>query len=288
MAKFLKGRIQSNAKGSKEGDSKNDSSFLKRFSFLKWLDPFTYVDLFVMPQVRRVSKSFYVEVAVNVFFAIVFAWIVYTVLGVVFGTSSPLVIVYSGSMENVFFRGDVMLLSKINSSAYAGAFVDLNRAIEGVPVFEYLEPKYYSLSESPNPNNLRLESFYFKDLNKYVEPNKEGFVVVYNSYPNNLPIIHRAILKINANDGVFFLTKGDNDLTNPSFDADCGRVVDLGYGRIYSEKPCITLYAIPEKEIVGMTFGIIPKIGCVKLWIFDDIPHLIMRGNLPNDFKGIC
>lgn len=250
------------------------SSSKSRFSFLKWLDPFTYVDFYVIPQVKKVTNSSVVEFIVNAFFALLFAWIIYSLLGLGFGTASPLVIVYSASMEPTFYRGDVMALSKATQLDNYGVEVSINRSISKVAVSDYATPQYL-------PSGL--SSIYFKDANVSVTPNKSGNVIVYQSYPYNLPIIHRAVVEIHATDGNFILTKGDNKLTNPTFDEDCGAVSGN-----QSEKPCISFYAVPVSSLQGKAFFTIPKVGCIKLWLFDDLSSLIATGSLPRDFKGIC
>lgn len=271
MAKFL--RKGNNAPKEPSRFKESLEKLKERLSFLKWLDPFTYVDLFVMPRVKKITDSGAVELLVNVFFALLFAFIIYSALGLIFGTSSPLVIVYSGSMESAFFRGDVMAISKANSADFFGPEVFIDRNISGVAVYDYVSPKY---------SQAQLVSLVFKDTNTEVPYEKTGSVVVYNSYPSNLPIIHRAIVKINASDGVFILTKGDNALTNNTFDQDCGA---------FSSAPlrqCITYYAVNVNQLAGKSFFIIPKAGCIKLWLFDDFSSLIGTGSLPRDFKGIC
>lgn len=276
MAKF----ISNKPKPKKPSPPKESSSepkgpsFWSKFSFLKWLDPFTYVDLFIIPRIKRITDSSVVEFIVNAFFALVFAFIIYSVLGLAFGTASPLVIVYSGSMEPALYRGDVMALSKAVQSDQFGAEVTLNRNISGVPVYDYASPVY---------SGGGLSSIYFKDAQVSVEPVKSGNVVVYQSYPTNLPIIHRAIVEIHALDGNFVLTKGDNQLTNPTFDADCGPISN---GR--PQKSCITFYAVPISSLEGKAFFTIPKVGCIKLWLFDDLSSIMATGSLPPDFKGIC
>ncbi|MEI7961059.1 MAG: hypothetical protein WCI04_01870 [archaeon] len=255
--------------------SSKSASFLEKFSFLKWMDPFTYVDLFVIPKIKRVTNNSAVEFAVNALFALIFAWIIYSALGIAFGTSSPLVIVFSASMEPTLYRGDVMALAKANEFDNFGVEVLVDKNIAGVPVIDYAIPRYSS--------GQVLTSIYFKDINISVVPKKFGNIVVYNSYPYNLPIIHRAIVKIIALDGNFILTKGDNALTNTTFDADCGAV-----GKNSSQKPCITFFAIPTSKLQGKAFLTIPKIGCIKLWLFDDLSSLIATGALPRDFEGVC
>ena len=242
---------------------------------LKWLDPFTYVDLWVMPRVKKVTDSGAVETVVNVVFAFLFAWIFYTALGILFGSATPLVIVYSASMENTFFRGDVMALSAASQSAFFGPEISLDREIRGVPASSFITPNY---------SDGRLESLLFSN-GAEVKYEKTGSVIVYPAYPSGLPIIHRTIAKINAKDGVFFITKGDNDSTNPTFDQDCGAVDEL---RLASEKPCITFHAVPAGSIQGVAFFTIPKAGCLKLWLLDDLLSIVSTGSLPSDFRGIC
>jgi signal peptidase I len=259
------------------------SKLKSKFSFLRWLDPFTYVDLFVMPHVKRVSKRESVELLVNVVFALLFAWIIYSLLGFLFGTSSPLVIVYSASMEPTFFRGDVMALSRASSPSFFSEPVILDRKISKVPTIDFVSPNYFGS---------KLVSFSFKraDGSTFeVFPNLNGQVVVYPAFnpsdshmnTNGKPIIHRAIVFIEALDGNFVLTKGDN---NPYFDQDCGRINSFDV----SEKHCISLYAVPLNELKGKTFFMVPKVGCVKLWLMDDLLSLIVIGKLPQDFKGVC
>jgi len=257
---------------------KKVNGFLHR---LRWLDPFTYVDLWVMPRVKARTQSKGVEYVVNILFAFLFAFILYTILGLLFGTGSPLVVVYSGSMEPVLFRGDVMGLKASNTDLFFGPEVVLNSNIKNVPVSAFASPTYGAVE---------LESLTFS--NGVVVPyKKEGSIVVYSAFNpaipsfNGKPIIHRAFVKIKALDGTFVLTKGDNSETNKTFDADCGRVDPL---RQISENPCITFYAIPVNEVQGVAFFNLPKVGCVKLWLFDDLLSIATTGKLPADFKGIC
>ena len=250
----------------------------KKFPFLrylKWLDPFTYVDIFVMPRVKKVTNSGAIEMGVNVVFAFLFAAAVYFVLGLLFGSTTPLVIVYSASMENTFFRGDVMGLSSLNTGAFFGPEVFLDQEIKGVPTYNFLTPKYL---------NGKLDSLVFSN-GVEIKYETKGEVIVYPAYPSGLPIIHRTVAKINAKDGVFFITKGDNSITNPTFDQDCGGIDEL---RMATQKPCITFYAVPISSVQGVAFFTIPKAGCIKLWLLDDLSSLIGAGHLPSDFKGIC
>jgi len=269
---------------------KKENTFLKnasgvylkvkeKFSFLKWFDPFTYVDLWVMPKIKKVTTNEYVEMAVNIFFALFFAWAIYTLLGLIFQTATPLVIVYSASMENTFARGDVMALMKVNEVDNFGEVVFLDRSVKGVAVNQFVTPVY---------ENSKIKELIFKKgdgSTTSITPNTSGNVVVYSAFPSGLPIIHRSIVKIVATDGNFILTKGDNSLTNPTFDQDCGNINDAFEK---PDKPCITFYPIQISELHGRTFFAVPKVGCVKLWLVDDLMSLLSNGSLPRDFKGIC
>ena len=284
-------------KGNSASPSVQKNSFFsklkEKFAFLKWLDPFTYVDLFVMPHVKKITNNSFVELLVNVFFALVFAVIIYSFFGFLFGSATPFVIVYSASMENTFFRGDVMALSKAVNNDYFGPVVSLDAPLKKVPVNEFVVPSYDSEG--------RLVSFVIGDKNILYE--KTASIVIYSAYnptskDNGKPIIHRAIAKIIAADGNYILTKGDNDqskiflngsstgfYSNPTFDQDCGKV-SVVYET--TQKSCITLYAIPIDELQGKVFFRIPFVGCAKLWLFEDLSSLLISGKLPSDFRNFC
>ncbi|MCX6801318.1 MAG: hypothetical protein NTZ73_03965 [Candidatus Diapherotrites archaeon] len=249
----------------------------EKLAWMRWLDPFTCVDIFVMPRVKKITGNRLVEDFVNLFFAALFAAALYIILGLLFGTANPLMIVYSGSMENVMFRGDVVALGGAGRDAekISAQEITLDKNISQLPVYDYASINY-------NFEKKVIDSVMFEDGQK-IFLNKEGSVIVYVAYPMGIPIIHRAVAKIRANDGIFLLTKGDNDLTNPTIDQDCGKII-----LNKSEKPCITFYAVNAKDVQGISFFQIPKIGCVKLWIIDNPLSLLTRGKLPDDFRGYC
>ncbi len=252
---------------------KNNLSILKEK--LKWLDPFTYVDLFIMPKVKKINDSQIVETIVNILFAAIFAFLIYIILGGLFGTASPLVIVYSASMEPNLQRGDVIALRSASENDYFGPVIIIDESLESKNPVDFLTPVY---------ENNQLSKIIFKNT-KEIIPQIDASIVVYNSYPSNLPIIHRSIVKIVANDANYILTKGDNYITNPTFDQDCGRIDEL---RGISEKNCITFNPIKVSEIEGIAFFRAPILGCVKLWLVDDLSSIILNGRLPKDFSGIC
>jgi len=168
-----------------------------------------------------------------------------------------------------------MALGAVNNEMDFGKEINLEYSLKDTPTYLFATPVY---------QNGQIEKIVFNDGQEII-PNQDGQVIVYNSFPQKLPIIHRTIARINAIDGAFLLTKGDNAETNPTFDQDCGKIDFL---RQTVEKPCVSFYAIPIEEVQGVSFARVPLIGCVKLWLFDDLFSLITTGKLPRDFKGIC
>ncbi len=287
---------------------------------LRWIDPFTYVDLFIIPRVHALSKPlqwvvfvasyillsilvsivlgatpffflllslFYVYLflferkeavdwGVYLLSAFVFAWAIYSIFGIALGTSSPLVIVVSGSMEPLYHRGDVIVLQGTPFEQLQGAEVKLQEQLAGKPFSSFATPHYAS-----TPHGIQIDSIEFSN-GETVKITKEGSIAVYFSQYLQQPIIHRIVAKISASDGHYVLTKGDS-INNNTIDQDCGKVR-------YSipEKHCITLYPVREEEIQGKSIFRIPAIGCVKLWLFDDLSSLLATGKLPADFRGIC
>jgi signal peptidase I len=236
------------------------NSFLEK---LKWLDPFTYVDILL--EYINPKKIWFVNWAVNIFFAFIFAFILYSFFGFLFGTSSPFVIVLSGSMEPTFYRGDIMAMSGANASNLKAQEIELGEEISGRALAEIATPSY-----SPDGN---IFSIIFKN-GKEIRPNKQGDIVVYYSSYRQEPIIHRAVAKIRAKDGIFLLTKGDSK-ANYTVDQDCGLVI-AGT----PQKPgCINLYPVNVKDIQGKVTFKIPLLGYVKLLVFDDVPVLLFGCN---------
>ncbi|HLD59291.1 MAG TPA: hypothetical protein VI977_06720 [archaeon] len=243
---------------------------------LKWLDPFTYVDLYLMPRINP-SKNEYVSIAVYLVSAFVFAWLIYTALGFAFGTGSPMVIVMSGSMEPLYHRGDVIVLFGTGRTGVNAPEISLDvPSLKGVS-FSQIGETIPGTATFENP----IQAIKFGNGTE-IPIQKNGSIVVYYSSLTQQPIIHRAVAKIHVSDGDYLLTKGDS-IYNPTIDQDCGRISSLG-----TEKPCITLYPVPVKQVQGISVFQIPFVGCFKLWIFDDLAGLIGSGKLPADFKGVC
>ncbi len=246
---------------------------------LKWLDPFTYVDLYLMPVVNP-KKSEAVSLIVYVVCAFVFAFIIFNALGLLLGTSSPMVIVVSSSMEPVLFRGDIVVLSGVNPESLRAPQVDLDLVLVDSLSLNSFAKTFCAQNGStietdcssfPRACPANYNTTSIEMGGKKIPVNTLGDIIVYKSNTLGEPIIHRVVAKINASDGYYFLTKGDN-VCNPKIDADAG----------------INRGAVSLKNVGGKALFWIPKIGCLKLWVFDDIPSIVLGGKLPRDFSGIC
>ncbi len=230
-------------------------SFKKK---LKWLDPFTYSDLLLD---RLGFEDGLVRFGVEVVTAFISAWIVYALLGLLLGSSMPLVVVVSGSMEPVLHRGDVVILQGATNNPVKVQEIEFSGNLTDRAFSEFGAIKPF-LNQQGNV------AVYGVEINRQlIVFDQNGETVVYYSRFSQVPVIHRAVLKIHANDGVFLLTKGD---ANPTFDQDCGRVV---LGR--PEYGCITPYPVLESEVVGKQLLKIPFIGYVKLLLWDDVLELV-------------
>jgi len=243
---------------------------------LKWLDPFTYVDLYVMPRVNPKENEI-LSWVVYLISAFIFAWVIYTVLGLVLGTSSPMMIVVSSSMEPLYHRGDVIILQGTGPEGIEAEELVLDKAsLAGTPFSDFASPIY-------SPSKGTIEEIEFNSGQK-IPVTKDGTIVVYTSSHLSEPIVHRSVAKIRAGDGWYLLTKGDS-VNNQTIDQDCGNVI----GGI-PEKNCIELYPIPVEELQGKSVLWVPFLGCVKLWLLDDLGSLIRTGQLPKEFMpgNIC
>ncbi len=252
------------------------SLFQKAREKLKWIDPFHYVDLFVMPRVNPGDNKA-IGTVVYIVSAFVFAWTFLFLLGLLLGTSSSMVIVMSASMEPVLHRGDVVVLQGFASDSTQIPSIDFsNQDIAGTPLQSFVAEYVFSGGEIP-----QLQSINFSGSQRLVIE-KEGPIIIYYSEWQKKPIIHRAIAKLVGSDGIFYITKGDS-VYNNTVDQHCGKIV-LGI----PEKNCINFYPVRHDEARGRVIATIPLIGCAKIWLMDNIPSMLFTGRLPEDFKGVC
>lgn len=245
---------------------------------LKWLDPFTYVDLYVMPKVNP-GKNEAVSWIVYLASAFFFAWAIYTALGLVLGTSAPMMIVVSGSMEPLYHRGDIIVLHGISAENLNAPEQDIALpSLRETELASFAQPVYEGSGSSKH-----IEAIEFNQ-GGYLPVTKQGDIVVYWNHYLNEPIIHRVVARLKAGDGWYILTKGDSVL-NTTVDQDCGYIING-----LPEKACIALYPVPVQDIQGKAALQIPVLGCFKLWLLDDLGSLLATGKLPAEIKSgnIC
>ncbi|MCR4335677.1 MAG: hypothetical protein NUV57_04020 [archaeon] len=280
---------------------------------LKWLDPFTYIDFFLLPKINAldqklqwgvfISSYLILSLLISIVFgfsitivgllgivyiylfffekeeaitlsvylvsAFIFAFVLYNfVLSFLLGTNAPLVIVFSGSMEPILYRGDIVILTGAGSMRLTEANVDF-------PIKDKLLREYAVIGKRVNSSGVKRDAS-IKIGSDEFEFDEKGPIVVYFSPLRKQDIIHRAVLKINAPDGQFLLTMGDN---NNRMDQDCSS----------SGNDCIVLAPIPVENLRGKYLFHLPLIGHIKLIIFDDLPWvfncigLSQRGNVSLD-----
>ncbi|MBI4044774.1 MAG: hypothetical protein HY392_03635 [Candidatus Diapherotrites archaeon] len=234
---------------------------------LKWLDPFTYVDRYVAPVVNP-GRSETIGFFLDIFFAALFAFILYNFLGFVLSTSAPIVIVVSGSMEPVLYRGDIVVLQGVKAESVSAPLVVLEEPfLDSRPFSDYAsatcvdkktgEQKDCQLFGGKNPRSFDTVSIGFVN-GKSVQIQETGDIIVYNSTSSGEPVIHRAVAKLQGIDKTVILTKGDSEL-NPLVDQQAG----------------ITRGAVAGSQIQGKALFKIPLLGYLKLLVFDDLPVLV-------------
>ncbi len=235
-----------------------------RHSFLEKIDPFTYVDDYVIPRINPKNNEI-INWIVYIFFSFIFAYALYSIFGFILQTQSPLVIVVSGSMIPTMARGDVVILQGVD-----GAHLDSPEVVlDGLDVGNTSLAKLASFV----PDGSGGWNITFNKTGQLVNVPKRGNsnIVVYNSTFKNLEIIHRAVVKIRSNGSYFVLTKGDN---NPNLDQDCGSVDELllpgsSRGQIVTSKSCPSPYPVPLSLVRGKALVWVPYLGYIKLLLVD-------------------
>ncbi|HIH21089.1 MAG TPA: hypothetical protein HA222_00295 [Candidatus Diapherotrites archaeon] len=259
---------------------------------LKWLDPFTYVDLLLEKYwpVKHGKKTDVQEIGYTLVYivsAFIFAFLIYQFFALALQTNSPIVIVISESMEPNLYRGDVVFIQGASFASLKAQELFVPENVSGKLFSEFAEASY-----SPSQvSNAGKELSAIQAGGKEIKPSQDGDIILYYSSFTGEQIIHRVVAKLNALDASFLLTKGDNEKTNWTFDQDCGKkiqepILGTDTSRIIIEKPCITLYPLKISEIEGKAVFRIPIIGCVKVWVFDDLPSLISKGAMPEHYNG--
>ncbi|MFH1780190.1 MAG: hypothetical protein ABH803_03555 [Candidatus Micrarchaeota archaeon] len=177
--------------------------------------------------------------------ALGFALGAWFLLSFLLNTSSPLNVVTSCSMLPNLYRGDMIILQ---GGDYTLPEINVNQPISEVKIMLNKTKCLIGSKESLCTTSLLIDGKTFD-----AKPSSND-VLVFEPTPKKYGlIIHRGMLKINALDGSFYLTKGDN---NPVIDQES------------------TFELVKEKEVVGRVLFKIPLLGYVKLLLFMqfDIP----------------
>ncbi len=210
---------------------------------LKRLDPFYYFDRWWN---KYVGVGGPIKLVADILFAIIFMSALYLVLSIILNTPRPIIIVASSSMEPILYPGDVVFIRGIDPTTVEVKEVEVNSSL--------------NYRVTPADLNIRFvrEGLHLKyiEVNGVVLSPDRGPIVVYYDDIRGRDIIHRVILKIRAKDEYLFITKGDNDETNPTADQDCV------LGR------CVYPFLVSEKQILGTPFFVVPRIGIIKVLLF--------------------
>jgi len=221
---------------------------------LKWIDPFTYLDFFIEFLHKKGINYKALDWTLQILYALLLAYLTICIIGLFTGTSKPVTIVVTGSMIPNVNIGDLLIIGAPKNIETTEVYIDEN--ISGKDIRSYLTPIFVN-------GNVSQVSIGDKIYNLNINAD----VVVYYSSIVNKDLVHRAVLKLSANDGIFYLTKGDNIETNFMLDEDC----EFVYGPYLITDACLYKTAIPEKEIQGKMLFRIPYIGYVKV-----IPYKII------------
>ncbi|NPA76619.1 MAG: hypothetical protein GXN93_02600 [Candidatus Diapherotrites archaeon] len=218
---------------------------------LEKIDPFYWFDRFWFRYVGRPETIG--EKAVyflgEVVYAIALAYVLYGILALALHTSKPAVIVASGSMIPHLHIGDIAIVEGVPPQDIRAPEVNLDMNVYGKPLDDLPIHVIY------NQNGVAVAL----DVNgQRIPVTQKGDIIVYYNNVFGKDIIHRAVLKIHARDGWFFLTKGDNNTTNPTLDQDCH------YGM------CVYVFPVPYQYVYGKVIGVIPYVGRIKLWLLGE------------------
>ena len=211
---------------------------------LRYLDPYYYFDAFWE---RYVGEGGPTKTVGDILYTIILAVFLYYLLGVLLHTPRPIVIVASTSMVPTLHRGDIAVVMGIPPAS-----------VEAPEVYLDVNENFHVLPSDINIHFIR-EGIELREINvagKVIPLERNGTIIVYHDDLQNRDIIHRAILKIKTPRGYLFLTKGDNDETNPTADQDC-----IG-------GMCVYPFLISQNQVLGTPILVIPRIGLIKLIFF--------------------
>jgi signal peptidase I len=243
-------------------------SFKKFKKNLKYIDPFHPYDLLITYLKKKMGyENKFLGIVIFIIYSLILAFLLLKILALILGAHQAMMIVVSGSMEPKLQIGDIVVL--FSTKNISTNYIDINANLKDVKIHKYIIPRYSILGDY-NINDLSLQQvLYFKSLNPELEiylqdlninnvivnPDFSGDIVVYYSELYKKEIIHRAILGINALDGTYYLTKGDNLKTNFRMDEYCPDFSNY----------CFYPYFLPKENLLSKYLFKIPFLGWIKL-----------------------
>ncbi len=178
---------------------------------------------------------------------ILIKFLIYPGLGLVLGTSHPIVAVVSNSMEH-----DSDFDSWWQSSEkYYSEFGIVKNSFEEFPLKNGFNKGDIMVLWRANPDNLKI-----------------GDIIVFRSARTNPkpdPIIHRIVIKEEKEGKLTYQTKGDNYLTNR-------RQINACF-----QDGCIYESDIQQSQIIGKALFKVPYLGYIKIW-FVDLLNFLLNG----------
>ncbi len=207
---------------------------------LRYLDPYYYFDVLWE---KYVGTEGVLKTVAELVYTLFLAYLIYYAAGFLLHTPRPAVIVASSSMVPVYHPGDVVIVRGITPDEVNAPEVYLD-----IPYTDHVTPEQAGIHFLRHGIKL-----YALEVNGNVIPLEKGTIVVYRDDLRGRDIIHRVILKIRTPHGYYFITKGDNDETNPTADQDCV----LGY--------CVYPFLVSQDQVIGTPIFVIPRIGLIKL-----------------------
>jgi len=200
---------------------------------------------------------------INVIIAFVLIkFIIYPGLGLILGTTHPVVAVVSGSMEHK----TTPICVKQETIDYKDSCVEWNYKMCGKVYdekqkvnFDYFWQECGEFYREQNINQIDFEKYSLKNgfntgdimvlLGKKPEKVNVGDVIVFQAEKPD-PIIHRVINKWDENGKFYFTTKGDHN-----------QGIINGYP-VYEAR-------IDESRIIGKAVARIPYLGYIKIWFVE-------------------
>lgn len=215
-------------------------------------------------------KGWVAEIADVIVSFLVASFIYFILMPAILGANPAAVVVQSCSMYPSLNVGDISVLQGVSFDDFRVQEITLTQ----------------DLDFRIEPNNIRQEttSLIFPDGQR-LDINKNGDTLVYVSKISGLQLIHRAIAKVRATNGNFYITKGDANNLPDAAKVECSKVEgntctqfqesitalctesDAGY-------PGCLGTVIKEDEVIGRQLFTIPLLGHVKLLIFEFVPGL--------------